>query len=123
MEQESQEEYEETGQRSKMVMPQNAMKSSAKVQKQHLVDQQKERNARSLMWNGRRNSKRRRRLLRRKERVHLRATHLVMEHSLARKAITHAKNPTKEMAAPSSFTFTEFDPNKPTRKHKAESHH
>ena len=126
MEQEAQEEYEETGQRSKMVMTQNAMKSSAKAQKQHLVDQQNERNSRSLHDEDVERKEKRKKKEKNvaKKRKGAFASDALGDGALfGDEAITHAKKPTKEVAAPSSFTFTEFDPNKPTRKHKAKAHH
>ncbi len=124
MQSEAIEAYEETGERSKMVMTQNAIKSTAKAHKKQIDERKRERESRSLHDedSGRKQKQKKSKIT--KKRKGAFPTDALGDSDLfGDEAIAFASKSKKAAPVKSSFEFTEYDPNKATRKHKAKSHH
>jgi hypothetical protein len=124
MHEEAMDEYEDTGQKSKMIMTQNAMKSAAKSHKREADEKRRQQEAKSLRDEDIERKQKRKKVKTAKKRKGAFATDALGDSDLfGDEAIAYAAKPKKAVAAKSSFEFTEYDPNKPTRKHKEKSHH
>ncbi len=126
MEREAKETLEETGQRSKKVMTQNAMKSTAKSHKRQLDEKVKEQEAMSLYDEelGRK-AKKKKAEEKAKKRKGAFASDSLGDGSLFEDEKTMHSKRTTETNKPikSSYDFKGYDPDKPTRKHKKRGHH
>lgn len=118
MEREAKESYEETGQRSKKVMSQNAMKSTAKTHKRQLDEKQKERESLSIYEQD--NAKRMKKESKKTKGVF--GSDALGDASLfADEKIAHAKKK-DDKPAKSSYEFKGYNPDGPVRKHKKRGH-
>lgn len=124
MQEEAVELYEETGQQSKKVMTQNAMKSTAKSFKRDLQEKQQLRDTKSLHEEDiERKQKRKKQKLTGKRKGVFATDALGDSDLFGDEAVAYAAKPDKVTVAKSSYEFTEYDPNKPVRKNKAKGHH
>lgn len=125
MEKEAMEQFEETGQKSKKVMTQNAIKSVAKAHKKQLQDKEKDRASASLYDEEANRKKRQNENGSKKRKGNFGSDALGDGGLFQDEMITHeAKGGKKKLnAAKSSYDFKGYDPNKPLRKHKPKSHH
>lgn len=126
MEKEAKESYEETGQRSKKVLTQNAMKSTAKSHKKQMVEKLKEEEAMSLYEE----EQERKQKAKAKAQKTKKKQKAFGSDSLGNSAlfedekVAHSKKkPDDSKSAKSSYDFKGYDPDKPTRKHKKRGHH
>ena len=123
MQEEAKEAYEETGQRSKKVMTQNEIKSSAKAYKKQLENEKREKDYRSV------HDEDIKIIQKDKEKCKKRkgafgADSLGDSGLFEDDRVSHEKKKTKETpkVASSSYVFKGFDPDK-KRKNKQKSHH
>jgi hypothetical protein len=126
MKEEAVELYEETGQRSKKIMTDNEQKSSAKAHKRGLQEKQNERESKSLHdeYIEQQERKRKAKQSTKKRKGAFASDALGDGDLFGDEAMAYASKPKMEAtAAKSSIEFKEYDPNKPTRKHKAKGHH
>jgi ATP-dependent RNA helicase DDX27 len=125
MQEEAMEQFEETGQRTKKVMTEGAVKSTAKAQKNSALEKEKERDSRSLHdEDTERKEKRKLKDKAAKKKKGAFAIDALGDSGLfGDEIITHEAKPKKAKVAKSQFEFTEYDPNKATRKNKAKAHH
>ncbi len=119
---EAQESYEETGQRSKRVMTENAMKSSAKTHKKQLDQQKKTKEAMSLFEEDQERKKKKAKTSKKKMTA-LGNDSLGDSSLFDEEKVAHSKKQSNEgRVAKSSYDFRGYDPDKPTRKHKRKGH-
>ncbi len=122
MQDEAYEEYEETGQKSKQIMTDNAITSYAKAHKRKQSDMERERDQRSLYDEDAAIIKRKEKKA--KKRKGAFASDSLGDQGLfADELVVHGQKSKKSKPAQSSYNFVGYDPDKPTRKHKAKSHH
>lgn len=124
MEREAKQSYEETGQRSKKVMSQNAIKSSAKSHKRQLDEKQKEKESMSLYDVGAgRQSKKKKTMENSKKKKGVFGSDSLGDSSLfGDEKVAHSKK-REEKSIKSSYHFKGYDPDGPVRKNKAKGHH
>ena len=125
MQEDAMEHFEETGERTKKVMTQGAVKSTAKAQKNNALEKERERDSRSLHDEDTEfKEKRKLKDKAAKKKKGAFATDALGDSGLfGDEIIAHEAKPKKAKVAKSQFEFTEYDPNKPTRKNKAKAHH
>jgi len=132
MQDEARQEYEETGQRSKKVLTQNEMKSSAKSHKKQIAEKQKLKDSLSVRdedLERKLKKKKKSEQSKTKKRKGAFASDSLGDGSLFEdEKVSHSKKSTNadknaDKPAKSSYDFKGYDPDKPTRKHKAKSHH
>jgi ATP-dependent RNA helicase DDX27 len=123
MQEEAKEEYEETGQRSKKIMTQNEIKSSAKAYKKNIENEKKEKEYRSVHDEDM-NFIQKEKQKSKKRKGAFGADSLGDSGLFEDERISHEKKKTKEIpkVASSSYTFKGYDPDK-KRKNKQKSHH
>ena len=121
MEKEAKQSYEETGQRSKKVMSQNAMKSTAKSYKKQLDEKQKEIESKSI-YDHDKQQKRKKEITKKRKGVF--GSDALGDSSLFDDAkVAHAKKQKEEKVTKSTYDFKGYDPDGPVRKHKQRGHH
>ena len=125
MKEEALELYKETGQRSKKIMTDNAQKSSAKAYKRGLHNERESKSLHDEYIEQQEKRKRKAKQSSMKKRKGAFASDALGDGDLfGDEAVAYASKPKKEATtAKSSIEFKEYDPNKPTRKHKAKGHH
>lgn len=128
MQREAMEELEETGQRSKKVLTQNAMKTTAKSHKKQLNEKQKAKDAMSLFEEGEEKKAKKKKAadkLKKKKKKGAFATDSLGDGSLFDDAkIAHSRKSDKaDKPMKSSYDFKGYDPDGPKRKHKSKAHH
>lgn len=128
MEREAREAMEETGEKSKLVMTQNAMKSTAKSFKRQLVDEENAREARSINEEPMSKAAKKRRAIekasKKKKKGAFASDSLGDSGLFDEEKITHSEKSTDaDKPAKSKYAFKGYDPNGPVRKHKAKGHH
>merc|ERR1711976_287496 len=125
MEREAIESYEETGQRSKKVLTQNAMKSTAKLHKRHLDEKQKEKESMSLYEEDRDREmkKAKREKLSKKKKRSTFGSDSLGDSGLFDDKVTHSERKTQaDRPAKSNYDFKGYDPDGPKRKNKKRGH-
>lgn len=125
MQEEAAEQYEGTGERPKKIMTDNAIKSTAKAHKKQLMDKVRLRDSVSMHDEDvERKEKFKKKEKTAKKRKGAFATDALGDSGLfGDEIIAHEPKPKNVKVAKSAFEFTEFDPNKATRKNKAKAHH
>lgn len=128
MQEEAREHYEETGEMSKKIMTQNAMKASAKAQKRQLMEQEQDKFMASIVEEDMKQEKKRKQKEKseKKKKRGAFASDALGDSGLfddERVAHESKSNPNKKpKVQKSAFEFKGYDPDK-QRKHKAKSHH
>lgn len=124
MEKEAVEQFEATGQRSRKVMTQNAIKSAAKAHKKQLLDKEKEYASVSVHEEAAKKMKSKQKDSDSKKRKGNFGTDALGDSGLFQEEMTlHESKTKKKIVASSTFAFKGYDPNKPVRKNKPRSHH
>jgi ATP-dependent RNA helicase DDX27 len=123
MEQEAIEQFEETGQKSKKIMTQNAIKSAAKAHKKQLQDREREWTSASVHDEDLKKKKKQNDSGSKKRKGNFGTDALGDSGLFQDEMVTHEAKGKKKLTAKSAYDFKGYDPNKPLRKLKAKSHH
>jgi len=125
MQEEAMDSYEETGQRPKQIMTETVVKASAKAHKKELYDKKRQKDSKSLHEEDIERKERAKKFKATKKRKGAFATDALGDSDLfGDEAVAYSAKPKQApVAAKSDYEFTEYDPNKPTRKHKQKAHH
>mmetsp|Transcript_17377 Transcript_17377/g.32956 ORF Transcript_17377/g.32956 Transcript_17377/m.32956 type:complete len:925 (+) Transcript_17377:131-2905(+) len=123
MEKEAIDQFEETGQKSKKVMTQNAIKSVAKAHKKQLQDREKEWTSASVYDEDVKLKKRQNENGSKKRKGNFGSDALGDSGLFQDEMVTHQAKDKSKQTAKSAYEFKGYDPNKPLKKHKAKSHH
>lgn len=124
MQEEAREYYEETGEMSKKIMTQNAMKASAKAQKRQLMEQEQDKFMASIVEEDMKQEKKRKqkeKSEKKKKRGAFASDALGDSGLFDDERVAH-ESKKKPKVQKSAFEFKGYDPDK-QRKHKAKSHH